>query len=456
MKMRITFVLAALVALFAAVMPAQAQVTNTVSWRAQYYNNLFLSGVTPHFETMVHNGLTLDFGTGSPDASIQGDNFSARFTADADFPAGWYRFSIRADDEFQFRVNDNVVLTTMDNGQPNNILNIDLELSGITHLQLDYRERTGGAYVSLNWLYLNANTTNVPTGTWLAEYFPNQTLSQPAAAIFNESSPSHNWGFNAPVPNMPAEYWSARWRTTQNFATGTYRFTASVDDGVRVYVDNTLIIDRFTQSPGSVYTQDVAMMAGDHVITVEYLELFNNAYLDFKIEQVHSIPGPGAWSDNATATVTAFRLNVRNVPTTNNSIVVTKVDAGQTFPIVGRTTDNSWYEIDVNGTRGWVSAAWVRVNNGDNVPATQDAPTLTIPAGSVATQNVRVNFRSGPSTTNTQVLTIVPRYTVMNVVGRTADSQWLQVQYNGLTGWVLGSLVRSDTPLDFGSIPVTG
>lgn len=457
MKMRVTLLtVAALLALLAVAVPAQAQATNTVTWLAQYYNNVFLYGVTPAYQTQVYNGLTLDFGAGSPDASIQADNFSARFTTDAFFTAGTYRFSIRADDEFAFRVNDNIVLTTLDAGQPNTILTIDLALSGSVHLQLDYRERTGGALVSLNWVDINATAVSVPTGTWLAEYFPNQYLAQPAAAIFNESSPTHNWGFAAPLQNMPAEYWSARWRTSQNFQAGTYRFTVKVDDGVRVYVDNVVIIDRFTQSPGSEYNADYTLAAGNHIITVEYLELFNNAYIDFKIEQIGVSTGTPATPGTPTATVTAAILNVRNIPSTNNSFIITKIHRGEVYPITGSTSDRSWFKLNVNGTEGWVSAGYLFLSNVQNVPVLQDTPTLTIPAGSVATQSIRVNFRSGPSTTGTEILTIIPTYTIVRVVGRNADSSWLQVEYNGRIGWGLAALFYSPTPLNTGAIPVTG
>lgn len=457
MKLRTIFVTAVtLIALCAFALPVQAQPTNTVTWLAQYYNNLFLSGTTPHFETQVANGLNLDFGTGSPDASINADNFSARFTADAFFNQGTYRFSIRADDEFRLWVNGNVVLSTLDGGQPATVLNVDVPLNGTVHLQVDYRERTGNASISVNWQNANAVTTPIPTGTWLAEYFPNQQLAQPPAAIINESTPSHNWGFSQPLPNMPAEYWSARWRTSQHFDAGTYRFTARADDGVRVYVDNVLIIDRFSESPGAENVVDHAMSTGTHVITVEYLELFNNAFLDFRIEQIGVAPGTPVDPGASTATVRAFRLNVRNAPSTNGTFVVTKIDQGQTYPIIGRTADNSWYQIDVNGTQGWVSGFWVTVNNATAVPPNEEAPTLTIPAGSVATQTFRVNMRNAPGTTGTEVINIIPRFTVVRVVGRIADSTWLQVEYNGEIGWILGSLVTTDTPLDFASIPVTG
>jgi hypothetical protein len=40
-----------------------------------------------------------------------------------------------------------------------------------------------------------------------------------------------------------ADAFSVRWTNTVNFPKGIYRFRATVDDGVRVFVDDQLVID---------------------------------------------------------------------------------------------------------------------------------------------------------------------------------------------------------------------
>lgn len=446
---------AALIALFAVALPAQAQATNTATWSAEYYNNIYLSGA-PVYTTQVNNGLGLDWGTGSPHASVNADNFSARFRTDAFFNAGTYRFSIRADDEFSFRINDEVVLSTLGSGQPASILTVERTLSGVAKLQLDYREYTGNAVIQLTWQDVNAATAPVPTGTWLAEYYPNTTLTAPALAVFNESSPSHNWGFNAPLSGMPSDYWSARWRMSQYFGGGTYRFTVRADDGVRVYVNNTVVIDRFTESPGSEHIVDQNLPTGNHIITVEYLELYNNAFIDFKIEQVGSNPSTPA-PQGTTATVTASVLNVRNAPSAVGSLVVTKIRRNETFAITGRNDNGSWYKLNVNGVEGWVSSAYVRINNtAGGVPVVPGEPQNVNPGDTiVSTSGVRLNLRQAPTTASAS-LALVPANTSMKVVGRNASSTWFQVEYTGQTGWVSASFVRSASAINYNSIPITG
>lgn len=73
-----------------------------------------------------------------------------------------------------------------------------------------------------------------------------------------------NFGSASPSStcSLGADNFSARWTRTVNFAAGTYRFTAAVDNGVRLYVDGQLKIDQLGNLPPNTYTADVALTAG--------------------------------------------------------------------------------------------------------------------------------------------------------------------------------------------------
>ncbi|GAG68615.1 unnamed protein product, partial [marine sediment metagenome] len=49
-----------------------------------------------------------------------------------------------------------------------------------------------------------------------------------------------------------------------NFAAGTYRFSAASDDGVRVFLDNQLIINQWTDAQSTVFTTERSLSAGNH------------------------------------------------------------------------------------------------------------------------------------------------------------------------------------------------
>jgi len=70
---------------------------------------------------------------------------------------------------------------------------------------------------------------------------------------------------------------------------------------------------------------------------------------------------------SGTATVTAYYLNVRNAPNAWAGIL-TRIQRGQSFGITGRLADNTWVQLNINGTIGWVNASYVTTSNLQNAP----------------------------------------------------------------------------------------
>lgn len=69
-----------------------------------------------------------------------------------------------------------------------------------------------------------------------------------------------------------------------------------------------------------------------------------------------------ATSATAMATITAAGLNVRSGPGTNYA-VITKVAAGQTYPVQARNGASSWLQISLAGDQlGWVATQYVKLN----------------------------------------------------------------------------------------------
>jgi uncharacterized protein YraI len=78
---------------------------------------------------------------------------------------------------------------------------------------------------------------------------------------------------------------------------------------------------------------------------------------------------PATGSTSATATVTAYYLNVRNAPNAFATIL-TRISRGQSYSVVGRNGSNRWLQLNVNGTIGWVNAFYVSASNLGGVPIT--------------------------------------------------------------------------------------
>ena len=111
-----------------------------------------------------------------------------------------------------------------------------------------------------------------PASRWVGEYFNNMDLSGEPALTRMDYSLNFNWGYGSPAPQIQVNHFSARWEQPVYFPGGTFRFFADTDDGVRIYVDDVLIIDQWHVSSGVVFTADRTLTRGTHIVRVEYFE----------------------------------------------------------------------------------------------------------------------------------------------------------------------------------------
>jgi uncharacterized protein YraI len=313
----------------------------------------------------------------------------------------------------------------------------------------------------MTWVNINDIPSQPTGGAWTAQYYNNPNLQGTPFAIQNEAniySISKNWGLGAPLAGMPADNFSVRWSTTQNLPAGAYGIQVNADDGVRVFVNGIAYINEWHLGTGQGYTAGFNLPGGLTTIVVEYFEAGFGASIDFRLNAPAANPTPQAPS-GATATVNTGALNVRNAPSAINTTILTKIFQGQTYAIVGRNAAGNWLQLNVNGTIGWVNAAFVITANAANVPVVDETPTqpqpTAQPTGFTITTLANLNLRTAPATNSTS-LVIIPRGQSATVVGRNTNASWLRVTYNNQTGWVSAAFVSANPPLDLAQIPVQG
>jgi uncharacterized protein YraI len=284
---------------------------------------------------------------------------------------------------------------------------------------------------------------------WTVEYFNNTTLTGAPAYTGQVNYVGFDWTAQAPVPGVVPDFFSARWTSVQTLAAGSYRINVHADDGVRVFLDGALVINEFHVASGLTYSYTFSVPAGQHVIVVEYYEGDGVAYLGYSLEQLGTVPTPSP--TGATATVLAYVLNVRNAPSVATGAILTKINRGQTYPILGRNAAGTWWQINANGTVGWVSGGYVSVTNTQNVPITDGTPA---PTTYFITALVNLNIRSGPGLTYA-VVGWLPINQQAQVIGRNAANRWWQIQYGSVTGWVSAPYTALQAGADVNLIPIT-
>ncbi len=296
-------------------------------------------------------------------------------------------------------------------------------------------------------LGLAALPVSAQVGLWTGAYFNNADLAGTPVFVLNEASPSHNWGNGSPSPLLPADFFSARWTSVQNLGAGVYQITVRADDGVRVFVNGVAYINEWRPSPGNIYTAYVTLPAGQHTFVVEYFETTGAAYLEYDLKLVGGTAPPGG----AAATVTTAQLNVRHIPNPFTGTILTRIYQGQTYPVVGKNADASWLQLDVNGLIGWVNARYVSATNLANVPVTDSSVRPTGAAATVTTD--QLNVRHIPNPITGVILTRISRGQTYPVIGKNADASWLQLNVNGVIGWVNARYVSAT---NLANVPVTG
>ena len=132
--------------------------------------------------------------------------------------------------------------------------------------------------------------TRTPMSTWEGEYFANPELRGAPAASRDDILIDFDWGTGAPFPGVPTDNFSVRWTTRRALDAGTYRFYASADDGVRVYIDNSLVLDAWQGPPGAIAHGVVDLTAGVHTLRLEYRELTGAASVRVWWEEQGAFP----------------------------------------------------------------------------------------------------------------------------------------------------------------------
>jgi len=129
------------------------------------------------------------------------------------------------------------------------------------------------------------------TGT----YYNNRTLTEPSVASRSDAPIDFNWGAAAPGPiGINADSFSTRWtgyvRVTQS---GSYRFQTVSDDGVRLSINGTQVINRWNDhSSATDTTADILLVAGQaYTLVLEYYEGGGDAVIRLQWR----LPGAGSY-----------------------------------------------------------------------------------------------------------------------------------------------------------------
>ncbi len=337
-------------------------------WHARYWNNRSLAGepVIQWYEPDIDH----DWGQGSPAPGINHDEFSAKWTRNVEFPEGTYRFFATSDDGMRVWIDEVLLIDAWSDSQVRTV-SADRYLTPGSHfIRVEYYEAGGAAVAKFSWSGVGGQPQSF--SNWKGEYFNNADLTAPALFVRDDPEVDFDWGLEPPVAGFSADDFSVRWTRSLDFPAGSYQFNIRTDDGVRLWVNNQLVIDEWRDQTEATFSAAVALPGGPVPLKLEFFDGRDKAYvmLDWTpavgtfVQPSPAAVGPATVSpvtEENTATMSgALYLNVRDAPSMEGE-VIGNLSRSQVVTLTGyRSVGSYWIEVLLpDGSTGWVSSRFM-------------------------------------------------------------------------------------------------
>jgi len=295
------------------------------TWNVEYFSGVTLSGSPIKVEQKAN--IDYNLGLGAPSAGVPADNFSIRASRMLHLhEPGIYRFTVRADDGVRLKINGATVIDKfIDQSATTYTYDYIAPFHTDHDVVLEYYEKYVDAVLELSWTMIapitpqptisptptvtpaptvaptpTATPTIAPTivpsptptiaptptptasSVWSGSFWNNISLAGSPAANANYPELNFNWGVNSPIAGVRNEDFSARFTRTMTFSPRQYTISVTADDGVRVFVNGVLVIDKWINQSATTYTHTMNL-SGSTSITVEYYDHVVDAVLNFSI-----------------------------------------------------------------------------------------------------------------------------------------------------------------------------
>lgn len=269
--------------------PTPTPASSASGLTATYFPNINLSGAGV---TRVDPTINFNWGMAAPMAGIPADNFSVRWSGAVTAPAtGTYTFYLTGDDGVRMWVDGKQVINGWkDQSSKEYAAKVAMTAGRPYAIKVEYYEHTHDAVVSLAWSGPTTGRQVVPVGAFAtassglkATYYTYTGGGNFGPQVATDVSPviDFNWGQGAPNATVGANRFGVVWTGKIVAPTsGQYAIATDSDDGVRVKINNQLIIDHWNDHSATRDVGSVTLNAGQaYDIQVMYYENFGDAVM---------------------------------------------------------------------------------------------------------------------------------------------------------------------------------
>jgi hypothetical protein len=312
----------------------------------------FTGTATPEFPaaatlTKLDKSINFNWGSGSPAPAISNDNFKVRWTGKMrPLTDDNYTIYVTAGDGVRLWIN-NTELISKWNGNPVTTYTATISLQKNTDydIKLEYFSAASAASCILQWSAAGICRQVIPSSQLFApaaacigsgkglraEYFSNTPVAAPfpATPTVTVTVPQVNFTWAAGSPaGISENLFKARF--TGSITTtdeGTYTFYVTADDGIRLWVNNQLLVDSWIDQGTTEYQGTINLAAcTDYPVKIEYYENGGDAVCKFE------------WSGPVTdrQLVPALQLNTKQEVTTKAPFAIYPNPANNLITIVSK------------------------------------------------------------------------------------------------------------------------
>jgi len=265
--------------------------------RATYFSEHDFKGSSKH---QIDDRIDFDWGEREPFPPLGKDRFSIRWEGLVEAPAsGTYLFHTTTDDGVRLWVNGNKLIDQWrDQSVTEARGEIQLQEGARVPIKLEYYEASGHAVVRLFWTPPGPAPTRVilpnehlfpgerpPSepgddasrsdhGQGLLGLYFNNTGLQGDFITVTHRVIDFDWGDQGPVDGVNSDMFSVRWTgLITPKETASYEFHADANDGVRLWIDHKLVIDRWVEGIQVNSSEPIPLQGGQaYPIRLEMFE----------------------------------------------------------------------------------------------------------------------------------------------------------------------------------------
>ncbi|MGY3090658.1 outer membrane protein OmpA-like peptidoglycan-associated protein [Hymenobacter sp. UYAg731] len=132
----------------------------------------------------------------------------------------------------------------------------------------------------------------------LGEYYEGADFERLVTRRY-DATLAFNWGHAPPAPGLGAEYFSVRWTGwLVPPVSGRYVLHVAVDDGMRIWLNDKLVLNEWRPQPVRYFTTSILLKAGEpYKLRVDYFQdiLDTSARVTWERPDVPLTPPPSSW-----------------------------------------------------------------------------------------------------------------------------------------------------------------